>query len=113
MKKSPWNISGPGRYRKVATVEAMQISKDVADSEETVSQNSLSVAAITGWMKGHGFHDIVVVDNNPQGFGLQIKSLEGWVEALPGDWICRGVAGEFWRVREDIFAKTYTEADDD
>lgn len=109
-----WNISGPGRYRKTATVEAMQISMDTAAGEHGLSRNSLSVAAITGWMKGNGFHDIVVIDDNPSaGFGLRIKSLEGWVDAFPGDWICRGVEGEFWRVREDIFAKTYAEAEDD
>lgn len=107
-----WKISGPGRYRKTAIVEAMQISKEVSDDENRVSQNSLSVAAISGWMVGSGFRDFKVVGLSAP-FGLEIKSLEGWVLAEPGDWVCKGVEGEFWRVRGDIFAKTYAMVEDD
>lgn len=38
---------------------------------------------------------------------FQIKTLEGRMIAKPGDWIIRGVAGEYYPVRDDIFRTTY------
>lgn len=42
------------------------------------------------------FHDI-----------LYIGTLEGTMAALPGDWIIRGVKGEIYPCKPDIFAATY------
>ncbi len=39
--------------------------------------------------------------------GLFIVTLEGPLRASPGDWIIRGVAGEFYPCKPAIFAKTY------
>lgn len=39
--------------------------------------------------------------------GLEIKTLEGTMKASPGDWIIRGVAGEYYPCKPDIFAATY------
>lgn len=41
------------------------------------------------------------------GSKLIIQTLEGDHEAKPGDWIIRGVVGELYPCREDIFAQTY------
>lgn len=38
---------------------------------------------------------------------LQIQTLEGTMTASPGDWIIKGVNGEFYPCRPDIFEKTY------
>ena len=38
---------------------------------------------------------------------LEIVTLEGAMYASPGDWIIRGVAGEFYPCKPDIFAATY------
>lgn len=38
---------------------------------------------------------------------LKISTLEGVMKAEPGDWIIRGVAGEFYPCKPDIFAATY------
>lgn len=38
---------------------------------------------------------------------LQIDTLEGRMTAKPGDWIIRGVNGEFYPCKPDIFEKTY------
>lgn len=38
---------------------------------------------------------------------LQIQTLEGVMEAYPGDWIIRGVKGEFYPCKPDIFEATY------
>lgn len=39
--------------------------------------------------------------------GLRIHTLEGTHQANVGDWIIKGVAGEFYPCKPDIFAATY------
>jgi hypothetical protein len=39
--------------------------------------------------------------------GLRIYTLEGDMKAEFGDWIIRGVKGEFYPCKPDIFAATY------
>lgn len=39
--------------------------------------------------------------------GLIIKTLEGEMTANAGDYIIKGVAGEFYPCKPDIFAATY------
>jgi hypothetical protein len=48
--------------------------------------------------------------DNPKGSYLQIKTLEGVMIGNPGDYIIRGVSGEFYPCKPDIFAKTYEPA---
>ena len=38
---------------------------------------------------------------------MRITTLEGVMAAGPGDWIIRGVAGEFYPCKHDIFVTTY------
>ena len=38
---------------------------------------------------------------------LQIRTLEGIMDAQPGDYIIKGVKGEFYPCKPDIFALTY------
>ena len=42
---------------------------------------------------------------------LLIGTLEGWLIASPGDWIIRGIQGEFYPCKPDIFAETYEPVD--
>jgi hypothetical protein len=42
---------------------------------------------------------------------IAIRTLEGEMRAVPGDWIIRGVKGEFYPVKPDIFAETYEAVD--
>jgi len=39
--------------------------------------------------------------------GAKIDTLEGLLTAEPGDWIIRGVKGELYPCKSDIFAATY------
>lgn len=41
---------------------------------------------------------------------LEIETLEGVMTAQPGDWIIKGVKGEFYPCKPDIFAATYDAA---
>ena len=38
---------------------------------------------------------------------IEIQTLEGTMTASRGDWIIKGVNGEFYPCKPDIFAKTY------
>lgn len=44
---------------------------------------------------------------------LVIGTLEGEMTAAPGDWIIRGVKGEFYPCKPDIFAATHEPVEDD
>lgn len=58
---------------------------------------------------------LVSVENFPgftcsQDFGsktIQIETLEGVMTASPGDYIIKGIKGEFYPVKPDIFEATY------
>ena len=39
--------------------------------------------------------------------GLLFETLEGTHSASPGDWIIKGIKGEFYPCKPDIFAATY------
>ena len=47
------------------------------------------------------------------GDALLIETLEGTMRAEVGDWIIRGVHGELYPCKPDIFAVTYEEVSDD
>lgn len=41
---------------------------------------------------------------------LTIETLEGYITAKPGDWVIKGVKGELYPCKPDIFAETYDPA---
>lgn len=43
---------------------------------------------------------------------IHIQTLEGEMEAKIGDWIIRGVKGEFYPCKPDIFEATYEKVED-
>lgn len=47
------------------------------------------------------------VDTDTDTEYLAIRTLEGVMRAKAGDWVIRGVEGEFYPCRGDIFRKTY------
>jgi hypothetical protein len=44
------------------------------------------------------------------GHGLLIETLEGTHHASPGDFVIKGVKGEFYPCKEDIFLQSYDPA---
>lgn len=42
---------------------------------------------------------------------ITIQTLEGAMRVMPNDWIIKGVKGEFYPVRDDIFRETYEQID--
>jgi len=47
------------------------------------------------------------IGHTPADGKLYIPTLEGTMTANPGDWIIRGVKGEIYPCKPDIFAATY------
>lgn len=87
------------RYRKKPVViEAIQWTGD----------NLKEVIEFTGWHESarkkwtwEEYEQIVARD------GLKIFTLEGTLTARPGDYIIRGIRGEFYPCRSDIFEEIY------
>jgi len=80
-------MSIPTKYRKKPVViEAMQLSIFNFDAVEEFVGGDLG--------------------EHPDG-GLVIATLEGAMRASIGDFIIKGVNGEFYPCKSDIFAKTY------
>jgi hypothetical protein len=50
-------------------------------------------------------------ESGPTYLEITIPTLEGNHTAKHGDWIIRGVSGEFYPCKPDIFAKTYEPAE--
>ncbi len=42
---------------------------------------------------------------------LEIETLEGSMRANKGDWIIKGIAGEFYPCKDEIFRSTYENAE--
>lgn len=51
--------------------------------------------------------DVVVDYKNPEKPIMKIETLEGIMSASEGDYIIKGVNGEFYPCKPDIFEKTY------
>jgi len=68
-----------------------------------------SCAIIELWAGGRVFASPVLepTKDNPSGLYLQVDTLEGISPAIVGDWIIKGIKGEFYPCKPDIFAMTY------
>jgi hypothetical protein len=71
----------------------------------TPPHNCGEVAAFLGEPFDCGDYD----DPGHQDEPWSIPTLEGVMEALPGDYIIKGVAGEFYPCKPDVFLSTYEE----
>jgi len=55
----------------------------------------------------HIYEDSDYAGGSSLGMKCKIPTLEGEMEAQIGDWIIRGVKGEFYPCKPDIFESTY------
>lgn len=89
-----------GRYRKrPIEIEALQMA----------GGNTVEIAR---WITAGGgtFRAITNAQDATKDL-LIIHTLEGDMVAADGDWIIKGIAGEFYPCKPDIFAATYEECD--
>lgn len=54
----------------------------------------------------------ISVPAEPLAPSLRIRTLAGVMEVTPGDWVIKGVAGEFYPCRGDVFESTYDVVED-
>ena len=84
-------------YRKLPKViKAIRVNK------ETVS-TILNIAS--------ELNNISVVHTTNDEYTVFIHTLEGAMAAKEGDWIIRGIKGEYYPCRNDIFEATYESVD--
>jgi hypothetical protein len=81
--------------KKPVVIEAFQIGRD----------------NLPDWFMDRVSDLTVILHGGPQGLlhqtWCEIKTLEGVMRADPGDWIIRGVKGELYPCKPDIFDATY------
>jgi hypothetical protein len=61
---------------------------------------------IVDWIRLNG-HEAYSMEIGPSTHKIVIKTLEGDHIASIGDWIIKGVKGEFYPCKPDIFLETY------
>lgn len=81
---------------------------------EAVQWDGMNLSEIQKFAKGvtsATFHDEAWLLNEcPVSVELTIRTLEGDMKASLGDYIIKGVQGEFYPCKPDIFEQTYEEA---
>lgn len=83
--------------KKPIEVEALQIHGNVSEIKEFIGENGDAYISDAAWQVGKGRPHTIVT----------IHTLEGDMRATDGDYIIKGVKGEFYPCRKDIFEETY------
>ena len=97
------------KYRKKPVViEAVQLKKTQVSIREITELmgEAVDINSKIELVKFYEFCDIVF----SRGY-MEIKTLEGTMRANIGDWIIKGVNGEFYPIKDEIFLKTYEAAE--
>ncbi len=85
--------------KKPVVIEAVQFDGTKESANEVLA-----------WIGSHGADARRAHTTKPE-MGLVIATLEGDHLASPRDWIIKGVQGEFYPCKPDIFAATYETAE--
>lgn len=92
-------MSGAKQYRKKPVViEAMHFAKGKSPGIGY---------EIAEWCGGRFNSDVKPSDHTDVRYSISIPTLEGIMTADEGDYIIRGVKGEFYPCKPDIFEATY------
>lgn len=85
-------------YRKTGTIKAEQFD----GSKEMAKRYGAELYSDSGY----GYY---AVEDEPDGDGYVLITLEGELLLRTNDWIATGANGEHWPIAEDVFKKTYAE----
>ena len=85
--------------KKPVVIEAWQVSPP-------------TIHLTTGWINTNGGDASYHGERGPDCY-IDISTLEGVMRADVGDWVIRGVKGEFYPCKPDLFEATYEEVEDD
>lgn len=90
--------------KKPVTIEAIQWTGKNLREVIAFTDGPPDTRTTHAGMAWEAYTDLVARD------GLKIYTLEGKMLASPGDWIIRGVKGEMYPCKDDIFEATYSPA---
>jgi hypothetical protein len=101
-------------YLQVLSPEALQLSL-TSNKEQPMKFRKKPIVIEACVWEGKNLESIKAVmgedfPGRPLGLALVVPTLEGDVCADPGDWIIKGVKGEFYPCKPDIFVMTYDPA---
>jgi hypothetical protein len=99
-----YGMSAPLNYRKKPVViSAMHLTDETRqDVTSWIIDGGGDVEVLSPYIVRQGGIDST--------HAFQVKTLEGWLWARYNDYIIKGVQGEFYPCKPDIFAATYEEA---
>lgn len=87
------------KYRKKPVViEAIKLNRNFAE-------------VAVNWIGEENISDFNLGEFSEDACYIEIKTLEGTMTANEGDFIIRGVKGEFYPCKPDIFQETYEEVE--
>lgn len=89
----------PMYRKKPVTVEARQMP-GIHSCNPLSADAQDQILALAAWCGGNFTRDAL-------GPCIEIDTLEGTLIARPDDWIIKGVQGEFYPFKPDIFAATH------
>lgn len=80
---------------------------------EAIQYDGNNGNALNNWSHGTVVESQICepTENNPRGAYIQIRTLEGTMIGNVNDWIIKGVNGEYYPCKPDIFEKTYEKAE--
>lgn len=81
--------------KKPVVIEAIQFLPNSDSVQAILSLAALGSREVTTFVSPEGHYD------------MYIDTLEGKMQARIGDWVIRGVSGELYPCKPDIFMKTY------
>jgi hypothetical protein len=103
--------SAPNRYRKLPVViEAIQWN-GTTPGATTIIDWIISAGGSATYRCSDPDRCAATDGDTPH--AIVIQTLEGPMRAGLGDWVLRGIAGEFYPVKEPIFRDTYEPVDGD
>lgn len=82
--------------KKPVVIEAMRWDGSLKSTDD-----------VTYWCGGQYDYEVKSSDHTDKAEWIAIPTLEGVMRASVGDWIIRGVQGEFYPCKPDIFEATY------
>jgi hypothetical protein len=94
------------KYRKKPVViEAREVPRypQPRGHEMSIVDYVDQCVSLAGWCGGRSF----MMNDSEVENHILISTLEGDMRALPGDFIIKGVQGEFYPCKPDIFEATY------
>lgn len=84
--------------KKPVVIEAMKLTRNLAE-------------VVGKWIGRENICGMGLGEFHEDACYIEIKTLEGTMTASEGDWIIKGIKGEFYPCKPDIFEASYESAE--